>query len=37
MLDTLPNYTPQSRLSCQLKIDESMDGMEFRVMGEDNV
>ncbi|MCX7743870.1 MAG: 2Fe-2S iron-sulfur cluster-binding protein [Flavobacteriales bacterium] len=37
MLDTLPNYTPQSRLSCQLKIDETMDGMEFRVMGEDNV
>lgn len=37
MLDTLPNYTPQSRLSCQIKIDESLDGIEFRVMGDDNV
>ena len=37
MLDSLPDYTPLRRLSCQLKIDESMDGMEFRVMGEDNV
>ncbi len=37
MLDSLPDYTPLSRLSCQLKIDESMDGMEFRLMGEDNV
>jgi ferredoxin len=37
MLDSLPACTPTSRLSCQLKIDESMDGMEFKVLGEDNI
>lgn len=37
MLDTLPNFTPQSRLSCQIKIDKSLNGMEFRIIGDDNV
>lgn len=37
MLDTLPELTDTSRLSCQLRIDKEMDGMIFRVMGEDNV
>lgn len=37
MLDSLPALTDTSRLSCQLKISEEMDGMIFRVMGEDNV
>jgi len=37
MLDTLPGLVPGSRLSCQLRICEEMDGAEFEFLGEDNV
>ncbi len=34
MLDTLPNITDTSRLSCQLKLNESMNGITIKVMGD---
>lgn len=34
MLDTLPNYTPQSRLSCQIPLNEALDGAEVEVLGD---
>ncbi len=34
MLDTLPNITQTSRLSCQLKLSESMNGICVRIMGD---
>lgn len=34
MLDTLPNITDTSRLSCQLKLNESMDGITVKIMGD---
>ncbi|WP_226390672.1 2Fe-2S iron-sulfur cluster-binding protein [Penaeicola halotolerans] len=34
MIDTLPNITPTSRLACQLKISEEMNGMVFRLKGD---
>ena len=34
MLDTLPNITDTSRLSCQLKLNESMDGITIKVIGD---
>ncbi len=34
MLDSLPNYTKISRLSCQLPLTEQLDGMEIQVMGD---
>ncbi|MDR3693147.1 2Fe-2S iron-sulfur cluster-binding protein [Mucilaginibacter sp.] len=34
MLDTLPDAGFDSRLACQLRIDEDMDGMVFRIRGE---
>lgn len=34
MLDTLPDITAGSRLSCQLRITAIMDGMAFRIMPE---
>ncbi len=34
MLDTVPNITPTSRLSCQIKITDEMDGLEVRILGE---
>lgn len=34
MLDTLPNYTSQSRLSCQLPLTQALDGMEFLIKGD---
>lgn len=34
MLDTTPNYTEHSRLSCQLRINEAMNGMKLRILGE---
>ena len=34
MLDTLPNITDSSRLSCQLKLNPSMDGMVVKIMGD---
>lgn len=36
MLDTLPNITDTSRLSCQLKLNEKMDGMVVKIMGDGN-
>jgi ferredoxin len=35
MLDTLPDATPDSRLACQLRITETMNGMIFRIRGEE--
>lgn len=34
MLDTLPVLTETSRLSCQLKLSEEMDGLTVKIMGE---
>jgi len=35
LLDTLPDAGPDSRLACQLRIKEDMDGMIFRIRGEE--
>jgi len=34
MLDTLPNITPTSRLSCQLKLNDSLNNIIVKVMGD---
>ena len=34
MLDTLPNITDTSRLSCQLKLSEQMNGLTVKIMGD---
>ena len=34
MLDTLPNITPTSRLSCQLRLDQIPNGMTVRIKGD---
>jgi 2Fe-2S ferredoxin len=34
MLDTLPNITPTSRLSCQLRLEKGLDDMTFKIMGD---
>ncbi|MFO0358314.1 MAG: 2Fe-2S iron-sulfur cluster-binding protein [Sphingobacteriaceae bacterium] len=34
MLDTLPNITPTSRLSCQLKLADSLDNITVKIMGD---
>lgn len=34
MLDSLPNLTKQSRLSCQLKLTEALDQAEVKVLGD---
>lgn len=34
MLDTLPNITPTSRLSCQIKISEEIDELTVKIMGD---
>ncbi|MDZ4664409.1 MAG: 2Fe-2S iron-sulfur cluster-binding protein [Bacteroidota bacterium] len=34
MLDTLPNITDTSRLSCQLKLASSMDDITVKIMGD---
>ncbi|MCE3260707.1 MAG: (2Fe-2S)-binding protein [Bacteroidetes bacterium] len=34
MLDTLPNITPTSRLSCQLKLSAQMDNIKVKIMGD---
>ncbi len=34
MLDTLPNITDTSRLSCQLKLSPDMEGLTVKVMGD---
>src|ERR1700758_5595014 len=35
LLDTLPDAGPDSRLACQLRISEDMDGMVFRIRVEE--
>lgn len=37
MLDSLPDITDTSRLSCQIRISSAADGLVVRVLGEDNV
>ncbi len=34
MLDTLPNITATSRLSCQLRISEELNNITIRIMGD---
>ena len=34
MLDSLPNYIDSSRLSCQLPLNEALDGAEIVVLGD---
>jgi len=34
MLDTLPNITPTSRLSCQLRLNEKLDNVVVKIMGD---
>ena len=34
MLDTLPNITDTSRLSCQLKLNPALNGIKVRIMGD---
>jgi len=36
MLDTLPNITDTSRLSCQLKLADNMDNITVKIMGDGN-
>jgi 2Fe-2S ferredoxin len=34
MLDTVPNITPTSRLSCQVRITPEIDGLELKILGD---
>lgn len=34
MLDTLPNITDHSRLSCQLRLHEDLDNITVRILGD---
>lgn len=34
MLDTLPNITDTSRLSCQLRLSEALDNITVKIMGD---
>lgn len=34
MLDTLPNITPSSRLSCQLRINDGLNNITVKIMGD---
>ena len=34
MLDTLPNITPTSRLSCQLRVSDAIDNITVKIMGD---
>ena len=36
MLDTLPNITDTSRLSCQIRLSKEMDGLTVKIMGDGN-
>ena len=36
ILDTLPTATACSRLACQLRVDETMEGTTFRILGEEH-
>jgi ferredoxin len=33
MLDTLPDAMPNSRLACQIRINEKIEGAYFKIMG----
>ncbi|AUD01468.1 2Fe-2S iron-sulfur cluster-binding protein [Spirosoma pollinicola] len=37
MLDTLPDADSDSRLSCQIRIDETVDGAIFRIKSEEPI
>lgn len=34
MLDTLPNITPTSRLSCQLRLNDALHNVTVKIMGD---
>ena len=34
IIDTLPDASSQTRLSCQIKIGENLNGMEFKLLPE---
>lgn len=34
MLDTLPNITPTSRLACQLRLNETLNNVTVKIMGD---
>lgn len=34
MLDTLPDANPQSRLACQLRVNEQLQGIVFKIKGD---
>jgi ferredoxin len=34
MLDTLPNITPTSRLSCQIRLNPEIDNIRVKIMGD---
>ena len=36
MLDTLPNITDTSRLACQIKLHNEIDGLTVKIMGDGN-
>ncbi|MBS1646568.1 MAG: 2Fe-2S iron-sulfur cluster binding domain-containing protein [Bacteroidetes bacterium] len=36
MLDTLPNITEGSRLSCQIKLKNELNGLTLKIMGDGN-
>jgi 2Fe-2S ferredoxin len=36
MLDTLPDITPTSRLSCQIRINKQLDNATVKIMAEGN-
>lgn len=36
ILDTLPSATDCSRLACQLRVDETMEGAVFKILGEEH-
>ncbi len=33
MIDTLPNATSTSRLACQIKLSDKLNGAEFKIIG----
>lgn len=37
MLDTLPEVSDSSRLACQMRLEEAMDGMRIRLMAAEAV
>ena len=34
MLESLPNHTPMSRLSCQLMLTQALDGLQVKILGD---